>query len=532
MKQQLVYLNPAQQEYNLVSPHTGVVLAGRRFGKSMLQGITIRRNVFAMPGSTGVFVAETFKQASMRTLPSIISSLALLGLKNGIHFVVGKKPHKSLGYGQPKIPPLRYDDVVSFFNGSIMVVISQDVPLSTNSMTVDWIVGDEAKGLDFEKLKDETFPANGGTTRWFGDCPWHHSMLFTSDMPVLKEGKWLLNYSEKATEDIIETIKGLRLEYDRMLSREQNTYTKSMLAEIRNLLGDLRRHSVFYREWSTFENVEVVGLEYIRQMKRDLPPLVFQTSILSRRIGKVKTGFYPNFSERVHCYTANNNSAIRTTGLISTAQESCLMDGDLDPSQPICIGMDYNANINWIVAGQVSGSKLKVLRSFYVKYERKLRELVNDFCEYYRYHKTKTVVFYYDSTALGQNYAVSKDDFASIICEQFTKNGWRVMKKYLGNPMKHHTKYTIINDCFTGSKHLIPMFNKENNYALLIAIQQADVYIGTNGFQKHKAGEKLIETEADMLEYRTDGTDAFDTLLLGCILQPYKSSGSWGSSVQ
>lgn len=532
MKQQLVYLNPAQQEYHLVSPHTGIIIGGRRLGKSMIQALCIRRNVFSMPGSTGVFVAETFKQAAMRTLPSIISSMAQIGLKQGIHFVVGKKPHKKLGYAQPKILPLRYDDVVYFYNGTVMIVVSQDVPLSTNSMTVDWIVGDEAKGLDYEKLKDETFPANGGTTRWFGDCPWHHSMLFTSDMPVLKDGKWLLNYSELATEDIIETIMALRLEYDRLLTLPETQYTKRSIADIRNLLGKLRRRSLFYREWSTFKNIEVVGLDYIKQMKRDLPPLVFQTSILSRRIGKVKTGFYPNFSERIHCYTANNNSIIKVEGLVSSATEDCRMDGDLDPNEPICIGMDYNANINWIVAGQVSGSKLKVLRSFYVKYERKLRELVNDFCEYYRYHKTKTVVFYYDSTAVGQNYAVSKDDFASIICEQFFKNGWTVMKKYLGNPMKHHTKYTMINDCFTGSKHLIPMFNKGNNYALLIAIQQADVYIGANGFQKHKAGEKLAESETDLLEYRTDGTDAFDTLILGCILQPYRKTGGWGSSAR
>ena len=76
------------------------------------------------------------------------------------------------------------------------------------------------------------------------------------------------------------------------------------------------------------------------------------------------------------------------------------------------------------------------------------------------------------------------------------------------------------------------MFNKDNNYALLIAIQQADVYIGSKGFQKHKGGEKLAETETDLLELRTDATDAFDTLLLGCILQPYKSTGGWGSSAR
>ncbi len=37
-----------------------------------------------------------------------------------------------------------------------------------------------------------------------------------------------------------------------------------------------------------------------------------------------------------------------------------------NPDAPICIGMDYNANINWIVAGQPRGRQLNVIKSFYV----------------------------------------------------------------------------------------------------------------------------------------------------------------------
>ena len=54
----------------------------------------------------------------------------------------------------------------------------------------------------------------------------------------------------------------------------------------------------------------------------------------------------------------------------------CRTDADLDPMAPPCIGMDYNANINWIVCGQPRGNRLNVLKSFYVKFERKsLRSL-------------------------------------------------------------------------------------------------------------------------------------------------------------
>lgn len=39
---------------------------------------------------------------------------------------------------------------------------------------------------------------------------------------------------------------------------------------------------------------------------------------------------------------------------------------------------------------------------------------------------------------------------------------------------------------------------------------------GRNGFRKDKGGEELAESEEDLLEHRTDGTDAFDTLYIGC----------------
>ena len=45
---------------------------------------------------------------------------------------------------------------------------------------------------------------------------------------------------------------------------------------------------------------------------------------------------------------------------------------------------------------------------------------------------------------------------------------------------------------------------------------------GRNGFRKDKGGEKLDETEDNLLEHRTDGTDAFDTLYIGAEKFPYK----------
>jgi hypothetical protein len=56
------------------------------------------------------------------------------------------------------------------------------------------------------------------------------------------------------------------------------------------------------------------------------------------------------------------------------------------------------------------------------------------------------------------------------------------------------------------------MINEQNNEDLIISIQTAAVYNG----QKDKRGEKLAETTEDQLQNRTDGSDAFDTLCIGC----------------
>lgn len=52
-----------------------------------------------------------------------------------------------------------------------------------------------------------------------------------------------------------------------------------------------------------------------------------------------------------HKYDANDNQYLDTLGYdydFSTLDARA--DKDVDPDAPICIGMDYNANINWMPA--------------------------------------------------------------------------------------------------------------------------------------------------------------------------------------
>jgi hypothetical protein len=532
-----IYFNEAQIEAMYTAAHTEVIVAGRRFGKSHgIIGPRTLRNVQVMPRSSGAFVGDSYQKLLTQTLPGTFASLESLGFKRNLHYYIGTKPPKSARFQTPYINPASYDHVIAWYNGSIQYLISQDRTGTSNSMTLDYLIMDEAKDLSFDKLKSETFPANGGFKGYFGHCPWHHGLLIVSDMPTSKKGSWFLNYKEKMDPELIETIQGLVHEQWRLKSRlqeEDSLRVKYQLNSVNKTLRELRSIAVYYREWSSIENMLILGEKYIHQMKRDLPPMVFMTSILSKRIMKLKDGFYPGLKETVHYYTAYNNSYLDSLNydLERARDQDCRQDADVDFNRPICIALDFNANISWLVCGQADGLKMRTLKSFYVKYERKIRELCQDFARYYRFHNLKKVNFYYDNTALTSNYAVNDEDFAWVIVDELNKLGWQVDRQHIGNPLKHHEKYIMIDQALKGQQHLFPLFNKHNNEALLLAMEQTGVKVGPLGFQKEKGGEKLAENEEDKLEYRTDGTDAWDTLFIGMNRFPVADYGSGFSTM-
>ena len=540
-----VYFNKPQLLTQLIGANISVIVAGRRTGKTdSIAAPFVLRNMQRMPGSTGGIVVPTFKHGLTNTLPGLFAAWKRWGYIRGIHYVIGRKPPRT--FAKPIIEPAEYEHVISFYNGSCAVIISQDRPGSSNSLTLSWLLIDEAKFINYNKLKDETLPANGGIKTYFGKHSCNHSIMILSDMPQTKKGSWFLHYKDKMDKEVIAAIESLVLsiwkmkEKIRKIKESGKKPSKQYYYRMRRMdrqLNQLRSVATYYKEYSSIENLQLLGENYIRQMKRDLTPLTFQTSILCQRIGIAKDGFYSSMREK-HKYDASDFDYLdsvgydkildeyeegRKTSDLNTILDS-RADRDCNPNAPICIGMDYNANINWIVAAQPVGRRCNIIKSFYVKFERKLPAVIDDFCRYYANHLNKTVIYYYDTTALGSNYAVNDQDFRWVVIHEFEIRGWNVVDVYLGNPMKHDEKYLLINQGFAGKQRLMPFFNRQNNDDLILAIQAAGVTRGRNGFRKDKGGEKLAETEEDLLEHRTDGTDAFDTVYIGCEKFPQEFS--------
>ena len=281
----------------------------------------------------------------------------------------------------------------------------------------------------------------------------------------------------------------------------------------------LRNNAFYYVQRSISDNIAVVGLDYVKRCKRGLTPLVFQTSILCKRVTEVEGKFYQNFSIKNNTYLANDNDKLND---YRPQVYDCSFDTDVEKDKPIAIAFDYNAQITWLVAAQVQGKMHKTLKSFYTKYNDRLKECIAKFVEYYKPHHNKEVVYYYDSTAKATNYVETGHTACDIVVDEFRQAGWNVTPVFIGNPMSHDRKHLIINNAFQGNENLLAVINRDNNPELIQAIQLASVRIGDKGFRKDKSAEKSLETDSSLpYELRTDATDAYDTNLLGCLLWPY-----------
>lgn len=519
----LKYFNRAQLEAMAIRAKDVRIIGSRGVGKSEgFDSVRLVDNVFSMPRSVGAIISPTYAKLLQNTLPAVAAALERWGFKRDVHYVIGRKPPKSLKYKAPLTDPFSYDHVMAWFNGSIINLLSFDRSMSANSMSLDYVMGFEAKYLDYQKIVNEVYPANRGERVEFKTCPLHHGTYFSTDMPTSKLGMWILDDEKKMDVELLDTIKSLYAELAYFKKSPISTYTERQIAFCRKEINALRKKAFYFAEYNVFDNIELVGLDWINQQKRDLPPLVFQTAILNKRIFKKANGFYSALDDKLHFYTAENSSYFEKLDydLQKAAKNSCLADTDIVKDMPLCIAFDYNAAISSMAIGQQVGKTIATRKSMFVKTPRKLPELVQDFCDYYRLLINRDIIYYFDSTAIHTS-AASSESYHNIVVRILSANGFNVRDVYIGNPMRHDEKHTYIDLALKGDgRYLFPTFNLYNNEYLKLAMEQAGVKVGRNGFEKDKSMEKLEDSPDFPDEQKTHITDAWDTLFIGCNFYP------------
>ncbi len=512
-----LYLNKPQIEVYLIQAHTTICVWGRGTGKS--EGVIapwIVNNVFSMPRSKGIIIGPTFQHLLVNTLPPVIEMWKRMGYYRDVHYMIGRKPPKSWKWPEPFNAPLSAKHTIFWFNGACQVLVSQDRASNSAGPSVDYIAGDEAKHLNREKL-DETFQTNRGNRQYFGTLSCHHSILFCSDMPTTPKTQWILKYEDNNDNEKIQLILAIQrkiIELSEELSGAKKTRDgkiRTLISNYQNELNEFRFDLTHFSEFSTLENLEVVGEAYIREQKRNLPPLKYKASILNQRVKKEEGMFYPMLDEDIHYYTKFRYQRIDAIGFDfkKLKKHDYNQDGDVDPEAPLDISLDYNAVINSLCVAQEANT----INFLFVKSPKMLKDVVKKFCNYYSEHPTKEINYYYDHTAIGRNAMLGDYTFADQVIDILRENGWYIHDIYIGQSPSYESRYEMINNALRGCPEVpMPMFNSNNCESLLTSMENTMTRQGQSGFEIDKRSER----DPNILpEHATHAQEAWCTWFYG-----------------
>ena len=572
-----IYLNRGQLDvYNFGSRHTKM-RCSRGFGKTVWLGIYNLKCVLGLRRMIGLFLGASAKQLYTRTMPNMLKTFNMMGFQEGVYYFLGQAPAK-LRWEFPLAKPRVWENCVHMQNGAVLQAASMAVRGSCNGVNAAWMCGDETKYMPWTRVKEEAYPTLRGDymppearkveqKKWgYGTDPrlnpYYLSTCFVSDAGLTQ------SQCEWEKEEQYET-KDINMQIAEMLAELKylEKHNPRMAVELAQndtflrKLNMLRAQSETFWNFSSLENAAMLGGEaWVKQMKRELPDLMFRIQILGQKKGAAKDGFYSNFDIDIHGYTCSDvetydliadkytvkkkgkaldvqrwPTAYETESIdLEQAQlgaEDCSLDTDIDYREPLRIAIDCNANLNGMVVGQVrehhGRPAVMVLKTLFTLNERKLRSLCRDFTQYYRPHLRRCgeVIFYYTATIKqggATPYAVEESDdsrFDKVVIRELESMGWKVTAADMGAAWRHDRKYQFINDVLSFHESPSLFINREagrNDY-LIVAIENAGIVPGS--FRKDKSREKLRNTDPESLggdpRTRTDITDALDDLLIG-----------------
>jgi hypothetical protein len=501
-----------QQKVILTQAHTTVAVGGRGGGKTTtLLAIRSYQLIHSMPGSTILLYGKSYQQLLLNTMKELIMGWDRIGFKEDIHYVIRKMPPKH--WPKPVRMPLKPDFSIFTYNGCCLQMMSEDV--FNNGGSNQALIADEVRVLNRQKLnqllltlRDDTFCKGN---------PDFMSTIFVTDQPDRPSQQWVYDYEEQMDKEQIELIQHAQMNFNNLFLKYQDNPTdhlKTELNKLAELLRQLRKNSVLFIEFSTIDNVNAVGAEYIDRMKREMDDEDFAVSILNKRKKKGSLSFYPNFDEDRHTYIKFNNDYLQTLNIDYNKghRQSCKQDGDLFLHKGFDLTIDCGGSINVLLTGQDQGNIYRVLKGMFVKPpDKNIEDLAESWCDYYQDHPIKEVRFIYDQTDIGRH-SVARLTPADAFMDVLKKRGWDVIPDYRAVVTEPMTRYMFCQRLFAEQDEALPKLrvNAQHCDNLITGLLSSETKEGKTGFEKEKKWEKRHDMPQEKL---THFPDAFDKLV-------------------
>lgn len=556
--------NLAQLPKLLLRAPCEVSVEGRGTGKSFDIGFKMDQIVRFMPGAVVALTGKTFGQLLTRTLPSSLKLLNQIGYQKDVNYVVGKRPPSWFKDSYETLS--KFDNVISFSNGTRFAMISQSEPGSGRGANVDYEIADEALLLDREQYNNEVSPTNRGNLEFFGrksnhPIAMHHGFKFSTSMPISKEGRWILDYGnyyyhERGIRlfDIWNRIVMQQVELLKVVQHYKVASATGKAAEAAELVPEFRRQwneiarlkrqispfvskeGVLFTLSNAFDNLNMLGFDYLLKNQRLLPLLIFMVEIMNMYYDKVEDCFY-SIQERKHVYY-NGYDSDRVAEGASRANydfedgmfESSVYDRDCDTNSPLELSFDWGSSICLMTVQQprywdfVTNCASQTvcqtqINEFFVKPDggdnMMIRDLIGKFCKYYENHLCREVIFYKDRYGDHRNPNVLNSlTYNEMAIAELQRYGWEVtIEEHPGMEPPQSDKHLLWNIILGEVDPLIPRFriNGDKCKYSLISMNNARVKNVDGQLKKDKKSER--PDSGVLPEEATHFSDAVDKLI-------------------
>lgn len=516
-----VDLNRSQALVQLINANVTYCPWPRASGKTSGGiGPRVLRLSEVMPRSQTLLLADTYERIEKVLWPGIESFLnEELGLLPDIDYMVHKKPPDT--WTRPLYKPAKYDHVISFATGYTLCEVSMDVSGSGNGFNAQAVIADEVKYFDEKKFKSEVRPAIRGGRKYWGDLPEFQSMWFFTDKFPSKGANvgWILNKKAEVNQkhvDIIYTYQLYVLQLQELLDKTKSDSKiykiKKQIEHFEKRMNLLRKDLVYYSDALPYENLEVLGEKYFRDLKRDMTTFEYNIAIENKDPDLAEKPFYPDL---------NANHFYKSTS-------------DYNPNKPLIIALDYQFSISPLCVAQCDSlegspySTLNFIQSFHALFPHGITAVVKEFCEYYKDYPDKHVIYIYDQTAIGRS--PHGKSFKDLVIENLEANGWTVSEVYTGDPPDHDIKHERFKFWLNHSGDLAIRINELRNEYLKKSLEKASAVTVKGKTKKDKSSER--ENSRVPPEEATHYPDTFDQIVWAvCELQVVSLSDSPGLEI-
>ena len=448
-------------------------LGGRGSGKTTVEGGEQYRNMQQMPRSKGFIASSTYAQLLNSTLPAVEMKWTEMGLVEGEDYVIGIRPPKT--FEKALDEPRNYTNVISFQNGRRIQLMSMDRPDLQRGGTFTDGALDEAALVSHDHVTRVMIPSLRGMIREF-NTPLRGVFRAYTSIPWKPSGYWALDYEAKAQSD-------------------PGMY--------------------HWEEASAYDNIDVLGADYLARLEAELPYLEFVVEVMNQRVRKVSDAFYHKFDPEAHSYSVRYLYDEGARGIITNG----VMDPHYKQDNVLDLSFDFSGYFNCATAwqdGHITDGRNKrraeyCLHQFFVKSEEgKVAELVDKICAHYIRHKFKLVRLWGEPRGHDPKPDTPRTMFQQIQ-DRFISNGWQVeIRVKPGQAKAHKERNYYLNEVLAETNAALPVvrFNDATCKDAIIALQVTAV---KDDFQKDKSKES---DRAFPQEHAPHFTDTFDYYIM------------------